>query len=221
VVGKYFLNNWETNQNSLEAKFTATDVFDLMHQKKYYKGIIGSTTLYDLAQSVLQDYGFYDTDYSIDTALNSIYTTNPLKICTYKEALQQIAIAGMCVYYVDRQGIIILKQLDSTATGYTILRDNMREPTPKITLSPVVKSVDLKEPATTWFNKTFLNNGIGTSSKVAKLFACKKFPKAVFVGANTVKGPLPSSTEIKSARSKAATKIDKSGVAAAIEVILF
>jgi hypothetical protein len=143
-LGKFYLDTWETNQNSLEAKFVATDILDLLHKSTYYKGLKQSITLYDLAVSILGDYGLTSSDYYLDSALSSIAVTNFLPICTYKEAIQHIAIAGRCVFYVDREGKIIIKRVETTSTGVAITRDSMREPTPKITLTPMLKQVDVE-----------------------------------------------------------------------------
>jgi hypothetical protein len=143
-LGKFYLSTWATNQNSLEAKFTATDLLDLLHQKTYYKGLKQSITLYNLAVAVMTDFGLTSDNYILDGVLSSITVTNFLPICTYKEAIQHIAIAGQCVFYVDRLGVINIKRVDSASTGVHITRDSMREPTPKITLSSLLKQVDVE-----------------------------------------------------------------------------
>lgn len=143
-VGKFYLESWETNQNSLEAKFTATDLLASMNLKTYYKGLKQSITLYDLAEDILTDYGLSANQYNLDSLLNGITVTNFLPICTYLEALQHVAICGQCVLYQSRDGKITIKRLVDTNIGIDIDKDNMLEPTPKITLDPVLKQVDVE-----------------------------------------------------------------------------
>jgi hypothetical protein len=49
----------------------------------------------------------------------------------------------------------------------------------------VTKSVEVRSPAITWFNKTCCNKATGTSSKVAKPLSAKNVANASFVGAKT------------------------------------
>ena len=83
----------------------------------------------------------------------------------------------------------------------------------------VTKSVEVRSPEITWFNKTCVKTSTGTSSNVAKPLSLKNVAKASFVGAKTVNGPSPLRASTKSAAVKAATKELNSGVAIARSTI--
>lgn len=143
-MGKYYLDDWSTNENTLEASFDAVDWLERMRKQTYYKGLNQTRSLYDLAIDVCTDFGLDATEYSIDTALQSITPTAFLPICNYKQALQYIAIAGQAVLYCDREGIVTIEQMGNTNTGVTIDIQNAFEPSPKINLTDVLKRVDTK-----------------------------------------------------------------------------
>jgi hypothetical protein len=142
-MGKFYLQEWETNQNSLEAKFTGMDILEVLNNRTYYKGLQSSITLYNLAVSVLEDAGLNAENYILDNILTTITVSNALKVDSYKKALQTIAIAANCVYYVNRDNKIVIEPLKTVSTGFTVDKDNMLEPTPKITLENVIKTIEV------------------------------------------------------------------------------
>lgn len=114
-----YLKSWSANDR--EAKFVATDRFDLM-DGTYYKGKVyqNGITLYDLALDVLIDARVDEREYYVDPYLKNYYVYNPLPAVKHREALQIIANAGRCVLIQDRQNRIQLKSLfqpDMTASS--------------------------------------------------------------------------------------------------------
>jgi hypothetical protein len=142
-MGLFFLNTWETTKDELEAKFIGVGKLELMHQRKFYKGLKQSTTMYAEAIRVIEDYGYISTDYNIDVALQSITLDSFLPILSYKECLQAVSIASQSVLYEDRDGVINIKQLTRVSTGYTIKKENMYIDVPKIELGALLKQVDV------------------------------------------------------------------------------
>jgi hypothetical protein len=104
-------------------------------------------TLYDIAEEVIIAAGI--TNYEIDVALQSITTSGSLAKMKYREALQQIAIAGMAVVYSDRTGKLIIKQLPSIALTETIDFDNVYS-SPLIRLDKLINTVYVKSGETTY-----------------------------------------------------------------------
>lgn len=101
-----YLSTWKADD--VQAKFTATDRFDLM-TGKYYKGVFREQgiSLYDLAIDVLTDAGITDErEYFIDPYLKDILIYNPMPVVKHTEALQIIANAGRCALFEDRQARI-------------------------------------------------------------------------------------------------------------------
>jgi hypothetical protein len=84
----------------------------------YKKDIYRTTpiSLYDLAETVLLDFGWYANEYGeypfeIDESLKNITTLGTLPVVSYAECLQIIASAGGVAFYVDDRGYICLKPL--------------------------------------------------------------------------------------------------------------
>jgi hypothetical protein len=140
-MGTFYLSEWRSDEGTLTATFTARDVLDLLSQSSYRKSIYQSRSLSNLAVDVLTDAGI--SDYSIDSALSSITTTACLDLISHRDALQQIAIAGKCVVYVDRSGKVILKRLNDTPlSGEIIDFDNVYS-SPQITLDKLINTIDV------------------------------------------------------------------------------
>ena len=124
--GTFYISEWNAPQNGLTADFTARDLLEFMTDT-YYKGLYDpmGTSLYDLAERVLQDADLpLDDDggvkWIIDESLKDIYTIAPLPVDTHANCLQLIANAGGCVLYQDRSGILHIEKWLATEPDYHI-----------------------------------------------------------------------------------------------------
>lgn len=105
-----YLKNWSAND--IQAKFTATDIYDYEMNNKYYRGLYrpNGISLYDLALDVILDAGITDErDYFIDPYLKKVIVYNPMPVVKHSEALQIIANAGRCSLITTRKTKIQLK----------------------------------------------------------------------------------------------------------------
>lgn len=149
--GKYYISEWDAEQNGMSADFKARDLLEFM-TGTYYKGLYNpeGTSLYDLAESVLLDANLpVNSDGSvkwvIDESLRDIYTIAPLPIDTHANCLQMIANAGRCVFYQDRQGVLHIEQVTfdtGTETEYAITHFNSYSKS-ELSLSKPLKQVDV------------------------------------------------------------------------------
>ena len=139
-LGVYYLDDWVSNEGTLTASFNANDVMSLLSESKYRKSIYADITLENLAIAVLADVGV--TDYSIDSSLSSITVKGYMPILTHREALQMIAVAGECIIYSNRYGVLQIKPANAVATGLEIDFDNVYN-TPKITLDKLINTVEV------------------------------------------------------------------------------
>ena len=148
--GKYYISEWNAEQNGMSASFTARDLLEFM-TGTYYKGLYNpsGTSLYDLAQDVLEDADLpLNSDGSvkwvIDERLKNIYTIAPLPIDTHANCLQMIANAGECVFYQDREGTLRLEYVPIVATNgdYAITYFNSYSKS-ELSLSKPLKQVDV------------------------------------------------------------------------------
>lgn len=122
--GTFWLSEWSTPANGLEASFTARDLIEFMSET--YTGP-RSGTLYDIAQAAFvqaelptQDNG--DEHYIIDTVLMEYTTdfTEDTQSYTIAQMLQMVAHAGNCVFYSDRDGVVRIERWDTGYAGYMI-----------------------------------------------------------------------------------------------------
>lgn len=125
--GTFYMSEWSTPMNGLEATFTARDSIDFMNA--VYTGP-RSGTLYDIAIAALvqADLPLLETGevrYFVDNSLKNYTTDFSADDDAYiiSEILQMVANAGMCVMYQDRNGVLRIEPLDETLTDYEITQD--------------------------------------------------------------------------------------------------
>ena len=150
--GKYYISEWDAEQNGMSADFTARDLLEFM-TGTYYKGLYkaSGTSLYDLAEDVLQDADLpINSDgtvkWVIDERLKNIYTIAPLPVDTHANCLQMIVNAGGCVFYQDRLGVLRIEYVplesNTTETDYGITYFNSYSKS-GLSLSKPLKQVDV------------------------------------------------------------------------------
>jgi hypothetical protein len=145
--GVYYLSEWASDRGTLTASFTSRDIFEQLGESIYRKAIYADITLETLIDNIMADVGV--TDYVVDSSLSSITVKGYLAIMTHREALQMCAVAGECIIYSDRYGVIQVKPAPSTPTGVTIELDNMYN-SPQIKLDKLINTIEVN-------NYTFTN----------------------------------------------------------------
>ncbi|UWG96776.1 hypothetical protein LPY66_18145 [Dehalobacter sp. DCM] len=148
-MGVYYLDEWQSDEGALTATFTAHDLLYVLAQSEYAGDTYVTETLYNIAVEILTAAGLAADYYEVDTALQSITTSGSLAKMNYREALQNIAIAGMAALYCNRQGKIIIKQLGSLSLTETIDFDNMYS-SPKISLDKLVNTIKITSGESTY-----------------------------------------------------------------------
>lgn len=113
-VGKYYLKQWQSDEGTLTTTFTARDILDSLSNSEIESTIARDITLYDLAIEVLNASGI--ENYTLSNNLKLIRTKALHRKMSYRNLLQLIAIAGMCVAYSDNIGTFHMKQLISAKT---------------------------------------------------------------------------------------------------------
>lgn len=122
--GSYYMTSWSGLTNRDKASFEADGLISLMNGA-YKKSVLGTISLYDLAEDILIDADLpKNTDGSdpwfIDTSLQSIYTTAPIGKYKHAECLQYVANAGNCLFYMDNDNQIIIKPRVETVQDYEV-----------------------------------------------------------------------------------------------------
>lgn len=146
-MGEFYLTEWKSNEGALTATFTARDILDALSQSDYAGATFTSKTLTYIATAIFTACG--TTNYSIDTALNSITVSGTLAKMDYRQALQLVAMAGKSVLYSDRTGKVIIKQLSTFALAETISLANMYA-SPEIKLDKLINTITFDSTAYTY-----------------------------------------------------------------------
>ena len=163
--GVFYLSEWNTSTNGLEATFTARDLLEYMIDKPYTGGISG--TLYDIAQRAINEVEI-PAD-AIPKALvlgesrlgssalggvtNIVSLSEELKNYTVGSIdyngsdsvatiLQKCANAAGCVMYQDRYGVFRIEKLSYGESGYTI-QNRLSYSYPEISFSKPLKNVSV------------------------------------------------------------------------------
>ena len=140
-AGHFWLSEWNTPANGLEASFTARDAIEFMGDN--YIGI-KSGTLYDIAIAAFEQAELPVVDdgslrYEVDQILKN-YSTEIQNEHTIAEILQLVAHMGCCVLYQTRDGKVHLVQRGTDETDYEITQD-ISYAHPEIVISKPLKAV--------------------------------------------------------------------------------
>ena len=126
-AGTFWISEWDTPTNGLEATFTARDLLEFLDVT--YTGP-RSGTLYDVATSALTQVNLPTTEtgsprYFVDESLKMIATDFSSDDNSYTAAviLQMVANAGQCVLHQTRNGILRLERLSRQLSDYKIGQD--------------------------------------------------------------------------------------------------
>lgn len=147
--GVFYLAEWSTPQNGLEAKFKATSILDFLNDT-YYEGTYtpSGTTYYVLADKVLRKANLPLIDkkvvWELDNALKTFITTAPLPMLPLNQCLQLIAQATGRVIYCDRQGTIRIGEVKNELTENYNIDFKIGFKKPEIELAKPLKEVKTK-----------------------------------------------------------------------------
>ena len=145
--GTFWLSEWETPNNGLEANFTANDAINLMSGK--YTGIRNGT-LYDIAVAALTEADLPILDngnlrYVVDESLKDISTdfSEDTQEYSIAEVLQMVAHAGCCVFYQCRDGVVHMEPMSDELHEY-IIDARISYSHPEYTINKPMKSISVK-----------------------------------------------------------------------------
>lgn len=139
-MGYYYLTDWQSDEGSLTTTFTARNRIDFIPAVEIENLTTQSTNLYALCLSIIQQSGV--KNYRIDPALQSITTSGIYKKMTYRQLLQNIAVAGQCVMFVGRDDFLNITRLQQTEAVDNITFDNVYKE-PQIKLDKLISRVEV------------------------------------------------------------------------------
>lgn len=141
--GVFYLSEWNTSSDGLEASFVARDLLEYMLDKPYTGTISG--TLYEVAMNAIAEAGIpEDAEVSISEELGNyrIALADYDGSLSVAEILQKCSNAAGCVMYQDRKGVLTIGKLDYQNTDYVIPLF-LSYSYPKIELSRPLKDVSV------------------------------------------------------------------------------
>jgi hypothetical protein len=131
-LGTFWSLDWDSPDDTLEATVTARDRMELLRKNQYESSPLWiNETLYNIATFVLQDAGLYPGEWVIDPSLQNIVIPyawfDPI---SHRDALRQIAEAGLATVYADRDGKIRIESFALTGgtSELTITEDEYFPP---------------------------------------------------------------------------------------------
>lgn len=148
ALGTFYSNEWQVSQDTQWVKCSGVDKL-LRLQSKTYVGypLTANATLYDIAEDILRKGGFTNDEFSISTSLKDISVGMAfMPKTTIWDALQEIANAGPCRVYMDRDDRVIIKAEGESATynDIEINPSNMFSFVSNITLTEFANSIKVE-----------------------------------------------------------------------------
>jgi hypothetical protein len=154
--GMFYLSEWKTSSNGIEASFVARDILEYMIDTPYTGEISG--TLYDIATRAIAEAGICGCailgEITLgETQLGAVNISQELKKYTVGDIeysgsesvaviLQKCANAAGCVMYQDRNGVFVIGKLSYEDTGYVIPK-RLAYTYPEIDFSRPIKKVSV------------------------------------------------------------------------------
>lgn len=194
-AGTFWVSEWDTPSNGVEAKFTARDALEFMSEK--YSGSY-SGTLYDIAVAAFEQADLPRLDnggkrYVISENLKQYradVADDKQSSHTCAEIVQLCANASCCVFYQDRRGIIHIEPLRESASGYRIAKFNHYSH-PEFKLTKQLKSVNVNDGMSIVENSATgevqtLQNELITNETAARRVA--EWTRKTLAGRKTISG---------------------------------
>lgn len=176
-AGTFYMSEWQTPSNGMEASFTARDILEFCGD--IYTGP-RSGTLLNIAQAALEQSAVASDTYVLDEAALSAVTTNfseDTSDYSCAEILQMCANAAQCCLWQCRDGFLHMEPVGVELTDYVIgqLSDGVDNSYahPEIELTKILKSVSV-------------NKGLGTATN-SNTGNIQSVDNPLIVDANTAK----------------------------------
>lgn len=138
-LGTFYSDEWQVSQDSQWVKVSAVDKL-LRMQSKTYQGypLTPNASLYEMAVDILQSAGLSEKEYQVSESLKDIRIEMAyLPKTSVWDALQEIANAGLCRVYQDREDRTIVRAEEEPTgeSNVTIEPGNMFSYTSNISLT--------------------------------------------------------------------------------------
>jgi hypothetical protein len=147
-AGTFWISEWDTPANGLEATFTARDFLEFLNVT--YTGP-RTGTLYDIAVSALSHANLPTLEavasrYVVDESLKTISTdfSTDSNVYTAAVVLQMVANAGQCIMHQTRDGVYRIERFTKRLSDYEI-KQGVSYTHPERTLTKPPQSITVNE----------------------------------------------------------------------------
>lgn len=145
-AGTFYMSEWSTPSNGLEASFTARDILEFCGEP--YAGARSGTVL-SIVQAALAQSGIDSNTYVLDEAALGAVSTSFEEDYTCAEVLQMCANAAQCCFWQCRDGFLHMEPVGVELTDYVIgqLPDGVNNSYkhPEFTLTKELKAVNVNQ----------------------------------------------------------------------------
>ncbi|MBI5954380.1 MAG: hypothetical protein HY865_22210 [Chloroflexi bacterium] len=142
-IGRFYLDEWETKSET-EVRFYAVDAIGILDTNTYWGGIwLTPVTAEVLIAEIMGELGM---SYELDTVLEDSTVQGWLPICSYRQALLQIAFAIGAKVYCARSGSIVIKKsplVSEVVTPEVNITSAEKSAKQKLSLKTMVTGVEL------------------------------------------------------------------------------
>ena len=141
--GVFYLSEWHTPSNGLEASFVARDLLEFMLDTPY--GEVPTGTLYDIAESAVAKVKLPNggrVSFCEELKNYSVGAIDYLGDDSVAEILQKCANAACCVMYQNRDGVLVIERMNRGDSGYVVPK-SLSYSFPEIELSRPLRSVSV------------------------------------------------------------------------------
>lgn len=147
-LGQFYSDEWQVSQDSQWVQCQAVDKLIRLQDKEYVGfPLTENISLKEIVQDLFDKLGYKSTDYAISDNLDDIIVPNAyLPKTTAWDALQEIANAGLCRVFVDRNDRVVVR---SESDGHLISNaeinaGNMFSAKSNITLTEFANQIEVE-----------------------------------------------------------------------------
>lgn len=147
-LGVFYSDEWKIDQEGRWVKCTAVDKLIRLQNKTYVGyNLTSNASLYEIVEDILNKSGYNIESYKISDNLKNVIIPNAfIPKCSSWDALQEIAITGLCKVFIDRDNKInIVSDLDKIiSSGIEINPSNMFQISSNISLTEFANKVSVE-----------------------------------------------------------------------------
>lgn len=113
-LGQFYLTSWGS-PTTYTAEFKGNDLLYKLNDMYYFSKMYTNATVQTIVDDLMSTYSS-SIDYVVADNIKDVQLTGYIPVISYREALQHIAFASCGVCYVDRNGVLQIKRLDSSTS---------------------------------------------------------------------------------------------------------